>query len=118
MTTSADMKIERKVPLSGAPLPSNGVDYMVRTGVCQWIAPGFLQVRRKFVSFYKSAGEKHPSVCQTLPIPKKGRKKSRKFLKNCLDKALCHFNMAWSMDPEDYECEKAVNLIISKLQKV
>lgn len=39
-------------------------------------------------------------------------------MKNCLDKALCHFNLAWSIDPDDDECEKAVNLIISKLQKV
>lgn len=39
-------------------------------------------------------------------------------MKNCLDKALCHFNLAWCIDPDDDECEKAVNLIISKLQKV
>ena len=39
-------------------------------------------------------------------------------MKNCLDKALCHFNLAWSIDPDDDECEKSVNLIISKLQKV
>ncbi|WP_294393330.1 tetratricopeptide repeat protein [uncultured Clostridium sp.] len=39
-------------------------------------------------------------------------------MKNCLDKALRLFNLAWSIDPDDIECEKAVNLIISKLQKV
>lgn len=39
-------------------------------------------------------------------------------MENCLDKALCYFNIAWSINPNDDECEKAVNLIISKLQKV
>ena len=36
-------------------------------------------------------------------------------MKNHLDKALRLFNMAWSIDPDDEECEKAVNLIISRL---
>ena len=39
-------------------------------------------------------------------------------MKNCLDKAIRHFNLAWSMAPDDDECEKAVNLIISKLKKI
>lgn len=39
-------------------------------------------------------------------------------MKNRLDKALRFFNLAWSIDPDDDECEKAVNLIISKLQKI
>ena len=39
-------------------------------------------------------------------------------MKECFDKALRLFNLAWSIDPDDKECEKAVNLIISKLQKV
>ncbi|MGN0145222.1 MAG: tetratricopeptide repeat protein [Clostridium sp.] len=39
-------------------------------------------------------------------------------MKNRLDKALCLFNLAWSIDPDDDECEKAVNLLISKLQKI
>lgn len=39
-------------------------------------------------------------------------------MKECFNKALRLFNLAWSIDPDDKECEKAVNLIISKLQKV
>lgn len=37
-------------------------------------------------------------------------------MKECLNKALCHFNLAWSIDPNDNDCERAVNLIISKLK--
>ena len=29
-------------------------------------------------------------------------------------KALYFFNLAWSLDPSDKECEKAVNLLLSK----
>lgn len=39
-------------------------------------------------------------------------------MKERFDKALRLFNLAWSIDPDDKECEKAVNLIISKLHKV
>ncbi|MFW2490030.1 tetratricopeptide repeat protein [Clostridium chromiireducens] len=38
-------------------------------------------------------------------------------MKECLDTALRHFNLAWSIDPNDKDCEKAINLIISKLYK-
>lgn len=33
-------------------------------------------------------------------------------------KALLYFNTAWSLDNNDFECEKAINLIIKKYQKV
>lgn len=36
-------------------------------------------------------------------------------MKECLGTALCHFNFAWSMDPSDKDCERAVNLMISKI---
>lgn len=32
-------------------------------------------------------------------------------------KALNYFNTAWSIDNNDYECEKAINLILSKHKK-
>ncbi|MGL5378979.1 tetratricopeptide repeat protein [Clostridium sp.] len=32
-------------------------------------------------------------------------------------KALIYFNMAWSLDENDEDCEKAINLIISKNKK-
>lgn len=38
-------------------------------------------------------------------------------MKECLNTALRLFNLAWSIDPDDNECEKAINLIISKLHK-
>lgn len=38
-------------------------------------------------------------------------------MKECLDSALRHFNLAWSMDPNDKDCEKAIDLIISKFHK-
>lgn len=37
---------------------------------------------------------------------------------NILNKALIYFNMAWSLDNNDSECEKAINLILSKCQKL
>lgn len=38
-------------------------------------------------------------------------------MKECLNTALRLFNLAWSIDPDDNDCEKAINLIISKLHK-
>lgn len=38
-------------------------------------------------------------------------------MKECLDTALRLFNLAWSIDPDDKDCEKAIDLIISKLHK-
>lgn len=38
-------------------------------------------------------------------------------MKECLNTALRFFNLAWSIDPNDNDCEKAINLIISKLHK-
>lgn len=38
-------------------------------------------------------------------------------MKECLDTALRLFNLAWSIDPDDKDCEKAIDVIISKLQK-
>lgn len=38
-------------------------------------------------------------------------------MKDSPDKALRIFNLAWSLDCEDKDCEKAVNLLISKLDK-
>lgn len=38
-------------------------------------------------------------------------------MKECPDKALRLFNLAWSIDSNDTDCEKAVNLLISKLHK-
>ncbi|MCE5220676.1 MAG: hypothetical protein LLF98_05240 [Clostridium sp.] len=38
-------------------------------------------------------------------------------MKECLNTALRLFNLAWSIDPNDQDCEKAINLIISKLHK-
>ena len=36
-------------------------------------------------------------------------------MKEITSKALYLFNLAWSLDPGDKECEKAVNLLLSKL---
>ncbi|WP_244835403.1 tetratricopeptide repeat protein [Clostridium sp. BJN0001] len=36
-------------------------------------------------------------------------------MKECIDKALRLFNLAWSIDSNDKECEKAVNILISKI---
>ncbi len=36
-------------------------------------------------------------------------------MKEITSKALYLFNLAWSLDPNDKECEKAVGLLISKL---
>jgi tetratricopeptide (TPR) repeat protein len=36
-------------------------------------------------------------------------------MKECLNTALRLFNLAWSIDPNDQDCEKAINLIISKI---
>ncbi|MBX7347672.1 tetratricopeptide repeat protein [Clostridium chauvoei] len=33
------------------------------------------------------------------------------------NKALIYFNIAWSLDDSDIDCEKAINLIISKKKK-
>ena len=38
-------------------------------------------------------------------------------MKECFNTALRLFNLAWSIDPNDTDCEKAINLIISKLHK-
>ena len=38
-------------------------------------------------------------------------------MKECHNKALRLFNLAWSIDPTDKDCENAINIIISKLQK-
>ena len=38
-------------------------------------------------------------------------------MKECLNTALRLFNLAWSIDPNDNDCEKAIDLIISKLHK-
>lgn len=38
-------------------------------------------------------------------------------MKECFNKALCLFNIAWSIDPDDTDCEKAISLLISKLDK-
>ncbi len=38
-------------------------------------------------------------------------------MKECLDTALRLFNLAWSIDPDDKDCEKAIDVIISKFQK-
>ena len=32
-------------------------------------------------------------------------------------KALIYFNIAWTLDNSDYECEKAINLIVSNYKK-
>lgn len=37
---------------------------------------------------------------------------------NILNKALIYFNLAWSLDNNDDECKKAINLILSKSQKL
>ncbi|AGX43754.1 tetratricopeptide repeat protein [Clostridium saccharobutylicum] len=37
-------------------------------------------------------------------------------MKECFDKALRLFNIAWAIDPNDNDCEKAVNLVISKIK--
>lgn len=37
-------------------------------------------------------------------------------LKN-IKKALLYFNTSWALDNEDKDCEKAINIILSKLQK-
>lgn len=39
-------------------------------------------------------------------------------MKNEVKKALIYFNMAYSLDDTDVDCEKAINLIISKNKKV
>lgn len=36
-------------------------------------------------------------------------------MKEITSKAIYLFNLAWSLDPSDKECEKAVNLLIRKL---
>ena len=38
-------------------------------------------------------------------------------MKESLDTALRLFNLAWSIDPNDKDCEKAINIIISKFHK-
>ncbi|MEG0295961.1 MAG: tetratricopeptide repeat protein [Clostridium sp.] len=38
-------------------------------------------------------------------------------MKEDTNKALVYFNLAWSIDEYDEECEKAINLILSKLKK-
>lgn len=38
-------------------------------------------------------------------------------MKEYPDKALRLFNLAWSLDSNDIDCEKAINLLISKLDK-
>ena len=38
-------------------------------------------------------------------------------MKECLNTALRLFNLAWSIDPTDQDCEKAINLLITKLHK-
>ena len=38
-------------------------------------------------------------------------------MKERLNTALRLFNLAWSIDPTDQDCEKAINLIITKLHK-
>lgn len=38
-------------------------------------------------------------------------------MKECMSTALRFFNLAWSIDPDDKDCEKAINIIISKLCK-
>lgn len=39
-------------------------------------------------------------------------------MKNEVKKALINFNIAWSLDNSDYECERAIDLITSKNKKV
>lgn len=38
-------------------------------------------------------------------------------MKEELKKALIYFNIAWSLDDSDHDCEKAINLIMSKNKK-
>ncbi|WP_238861442.1 tetratricopeptide repeat protein [Clostridium sp. YIM B02569] len=38
-------------------------------------------------------------------------------MKESLNTALRFFNLAWSIDPNDKDCEKAIDLIISKFKK-
>lgn len=38
-------------------------------------------------------------------------------MKEDTNKALIYFNMAWSLDSSDLDCEKAINLIMSKNKK-
>lgn len=38
-------------------------------------------------------------------------------MKEDTNKALIYFNMAWSLDSSDVDCEKAINLIMSKNKK-
>ncbi|MBU3089735.1 tetratricopeptide repeat protein [Clostridium gasigenes] len=38
-------------------------------------------------------------------------------MKEDTNKALIYFNMAWSLDSKDIDCEKAINLIMSKNKK-
>ena len=38
-------------------------------------------------------------------------------MKDDVKKALIYFNMAWSLDSSDKDCEKAINLIMSKNKK-
>lgn len=38
-------------------------------------------------------------------------------MKEDTNKALIYFNMAWSLDSNDLDCEKAINLIMSKNKK-
>lgn len=39
-------------------------------------------------------------------------------MKEEVKKALIYFNMAWSLDSSDIDCEKAIKLILSKNKKV
>ena len=38
-------------------------------------------------------------------------------MKEEIKKALIYFNIAWSLDSSDTDCEKAINLIMSKNKK-
>lgn len=38
-------------------------------------------------------------------------------MKESFNTALRFFNLAWSIDPNDKDCEKAIDLIISKFKK-
>ncbi|MEQ8153844.1 MAG: tetratricopeptide repeat protein [Clostridiaceae bacterium] len=36
---------------------------------------------------------------------------------NKLKKALLYFNLAWALDNKDFDCEKAINLILKKISR-
>lgn len=38
-------------------------------------------------------------------------------MKDDMKKALIYFNMSWSLDPSDTDCEKAISLIMAKNKK-